>query len=253
MLILASVALFLISVSIYSLVQQNKEIDRFTEAEPMTITPLAIEGQEAEMNELHARMQRFRDELVSKPDQDVSLSLSATDLNRVLATMEPLQNYKPYFFVEAIRDGRIIALHHRPMNGMPGTDKKRHLNSTATLRPVLAEKTLVFQVESLAVKNATVPPQFIAQIPPYRLGLEEQQDPVLGPVLKALTGMEAIGDQLVLRRKAGEIAAATVPNEKVDSAFQRILKVLVCGFLVIAGLGVFLGLRLKAKRDKAGA
>lgn len=251
MIILASVAIFLISVSAYSLIQQNKQIDLFTVAEPMKITPLNIDGQEVALNDLHARLQQFRDTIVSSPDKDATLSLSATDLNWLLATMAPLADYKPFFFVDALRDGKIIAQHHRVLNGMPGSGKTRNLNAIATLRPILAERTLVFQVEALAVKDATVPAQFIAQIPPYRLGLEQQKDPVLGPVLTALTGMEVVGDQLVLRRKVGEISSSTVPNEKVDSALQRIIKVLISGFLIVVGLGLFLGMRMKAKREKA--
>lgn len=251
MLILAAVAIFLISVSAYSLIQQNKEIDKFTVAAPMVLPTIVIEGKEAELNELHARLQRFRDTIISRPEEEARIELSVADLNFVLATMAPLQDYRPYFFIKEIRDGAIIADHTRPLNGIPGSGEKRHLNAEVTLKPVLAEKSLVFQVAALTVPEKTVPREFIAQIPPYRLGLDLQKDSVLGPVLQNLTGMEAQGGKLVLRHIPGEVPSGTVSNQKVDSAFQRILRVLVGGFLLIVGLAIFFGLRAKAKKERA--
>jgi hypothetical protein len=253
MLILASVAIFLISVSAYSLIQQNKEIDKFTAATPMPLTPPVIEGKEAELNDLHARLQRFRDGLISRPEETTSIELTVSDLNYALATMTPLQDYKPYFSVKEIRDGAVIADHTRPMNGMPGSGEKRYLNAEVALKPVLAEKMLVFQVAELTVPGKSVPREFIAQIPPYRLGLEMQKDSVLGPVLEKLTAMEAKTGKLILRRMPGEVSQATVSDQQVDSAFTRILRVLVCGFLLIAGLGLFFGLRAKAKKERAAS
>jgi hypothetical protein len=251
MLILAAVAVFLISVSAYSLIKQNKEIDKFTFPTPMALPEIEVEGKESALNELHARLQRFRDVVIDNPDVEARLDLSVADLNYVLATMEPLRDYKGYFFVKEIRDGLIIADHTRPMNGMPGSDSKRYLNAEVTLKPVLAEKSLVFQVAELSVPEKTVPREFIAQIPPYRLGVDLQQDPVLGPVLQKLTAMEAKAGKLELRRLPGEVPRATVSDAQVDSAFLRILRVLVCGFLIIVGLGLFFALRAKAKKDRA--
>jgi hypothetical protein len=251
MLILAAVAIFLISVSAYSLIQQNKQIDQFTASSPMPLTLPVIEGKEAELNDLHARLQRFRDGLISRPEEKASIELTVADLNYALATMTPLQDYKPYFSIKEIRDGAIIADHSRPMNGMPGSGEKRYLNAEVELKPVLAEKMLVFQVATLTVPGKNVPREFIAQIPPYRLGLDQQKDPVLGPVLEKLTAMEAKAGKLILRRIPGEVSKATVSDKQVDSAFMRILRVLVCGFLIIAGLGIFFSLRAKAKKERA--
>lgn len=251
MLILVAEAIFVIGISAYFLVKQDKEIDKFTVAEPMVLPTMVIEGKETELNELHARLQRFRDSIISRPEEEARLELSVDDLNYSLATMAPLESYRSILFIKEIREGAIIADHMRTMNGMPGSGEKRYLNSEATLKPVLAEKSLVFQVSELTVPGKTVPREFIAQIPPYRLGLDLQQDPVLGPVLQKLTGMEAQPGKLVLRRIPGEISTGTVSDQQVDSAFQRILRVLICGFLLIAGLGLFFGLRAKAKRERA--
>lgn len=253
MLILASVALFLISVSAYSLFQQNKEISKFTSPTPMELSPVSLEGKETELNALHARLTSFRNQIVDRPQEAAELALSVDDLNFILATAEPLRDYKPYFLIKEIREGLLIADHFRPMNGLPGSGEKRYLNSIATLKPILAEKTLVFQVEALDVEQSTVPREFIAQIPPYRFGVEQQKDPIFGPVLSGLTSMEAKPGQLILRRIPGQVPASTVPNDQVDSAMQRIVRVLVAGLIFLIGLGVFLSLRAKAKREKSGA
>jgi hypothetical protein len=251
MMILAAVAVFLISVSAYSLIRQNKEIDKFTAAQPMKLPEITVEGREAALNDLHARLQRFRDSVVSATDKDASIELSVDDLNHVLATMEPLRDYRGSFFVKEIGDGVIIADHTRPMNGMPGSGTMRYLNAEITLKPLLAEKALVFQVADLKVPEKTVPREFIAQIPPYRLGVDLQQDPVLGPVLQKLTAMQAKPGKLELRRKPGDVPQSTVSNQQVDSAFLRILRVLICGFLLVVGLGLFFALRAKGKKERS--
>lgn len=249
LLILAAVAVFLISVSAYSLIQQNKEIDKFTAAEAVTLPEIMVEGKESELNDLHARLQRFRDGVVSRPQEETRISLTVADLNYVLATMSPLRDYRSYFYVKEIRDGEIIADHTRPMNGMPGSGTKRHLNAVAHLKPLVAEKCLVFQVAALEVPGKTVPKEFIAQIPPYRIGLDLQKDPVLGPVLDRLTAMEAKDGILELRHVPGE-TTSTVTNQQVNSAFMRILRFLVSGFLLIVGIGLFIAIRAKAKKDR---
>ena len=249
LLILAGVALFLIGASLYSLFKQDKEISRFTTDHAMTLPSLAIEGHEAEYNDLYARMQVFRNDLITKPDEKTQLILSANELNIILATAAPLKGYKPYFHIKEIRDARIIADHTRPMNGMPGSGTTRHLNATVALRPVFAEKQLVFHVDTVTVPNATVPQEFISQIPPYRLGMELQKDPIFSPVLNAMTAMEIEGDHLVLRRTPGELPNPLASKKEIDSGFHRIVRVLVIGFLCIAGLGIFFSLRIKAKRE----
>ncbi|MFM2169996.1 MAG: hypothetical protein RI957_225 [Verrucomicrobiota bacterium] len=251
MIILAAVAVFLISVSAYSLIRQNKEIDKFTSAAPAKLPTINIEGHEAALNDLHARLQRFRDAVMGSSDKEVAISLTVEDLNHVLATMQPLRDYRGSFCIKEIGDGFILADHTRPMNGMPGSGTMRHLNAEITLKPVLAEKTLVFQVADLKVPEKTVPREFIAQIPPYRLGADLQQDAVLGPVLQKLTAMEAKSGKLELRRKPGDVPQSTASNQQVDSAFLRILRVLICGFLIIVGLGLFFGLRAKGKKERS--
>jgi hypothetical protein len=253
LLILAGVALFLIGASLYSLFQQDKIIATFTTDQAMTLPMVPIEGHESEFNELYARLQVFRNDLIAKPDQKTSLMLSVSDLNFILATAEPLKDYKHYFYIKEIRDGRIIADHTRPMNGMPGSGITRHLNATVALRPVFAEKQLVFHVDTLTVPNATVPQEFISQIPPYRLGLELDKDPIYGPVLNGMTAMEIEGDHLLLRRTPGELPNPLASKKEIDSGFHRIIRVLVIGFLCIAGLGIFFSLRIKAKRERENA
>jgi hypothetical protein len=252
MMILAAVAVFLISVSAYSLLRQNKEIDQFTSSAPAKLPEITIEGREATLNDLHARLQRFRDAIVSQANQEVSIELSADDINHMLATMAPLREYRGNFFIKEIRDGFILADHTRPMNGMPGSGKMRYLNAEITLKPVLAEKTLVFQVADLKVPEKTVPREFIAQIPPYRLGVDLPQDSVMGPVLQQLTAMEAKPGKLELRRRSGDAPPSSVSNQQVESAFLRIVRVLICGFLLIVGLGLFFALRAKGKKERSG-
>lgn len=251
MLILASVAAFLISAAVYSLFRQNAEISKFTQSTPAQLPVVELDGREAELNALHARLQLFRDTIVNPNSATpTKLELSVTDLNFALATMQPLKDYRGHFFVKEIRQNEIIADHTRLINGLPGSDTKRYLNAEITLKPILSEKTLAFQVLSVNVPNRSVPREFIAQIPPFRLGVEYQQDTVIGPVLQQLTAIEAKPGVLELRRIPGEVGTATASDDQVDSAFLRILRVLVCGFLIVVGLGLFFALRTKAKRDK---
>lgn len=249
-LILAAVAIFLISVSIYSLIRQNREIDQFTDSTSRNLPTWDAARYEAQQADLEARLHRFHENVVQRPKEEAILSLSVDDLNIILATMRPLQDYRPHFWIKEIRPDEIVAAHTRMINGMPGSGIKRYLNADVVLKPVLAEKTLAFQVLSLTVPGKTVPREFIAQIPPYRLGADLQQDSVIGPVLQQLTAMEAKEGFLELRRIPGEVSTASVTDQQVDSAFLRILRVLICGFLLVVGLGLVFALRAKSKREQ---
>jgi hypothetical protein len=251
MIAIAAVALFVIGMAIFSLIRQNQEIDKFTEAQKKEITLPAIEGNEASLNALHERMQAFRNDLLAKPDQTHTLALSKEDLNFLLASAPILKDLAAQCSVTELRGGRIIAEYSRALNGMPGSNALRYLNAQATFRPSFAEKSLSLKIESLAGTKSPVADEFIAQIPPYRIGLDHQNDPVFGPVLAQLTACEVIGDQLILRRIPGELTVLTVDDRTVKSSFMRILRVLVIGFLIVAAIGIFFALRASAKRRSA--
>ncbi len=248
MIVIASVALLVIGMAIFSLIRQNQEIDKFTEAQKKEIILPAIEGNEAPLNALHERLQAFRNELLAKPDQTHTLALSKEDLNFLLVSAPILKDLAAQCSVKELRDGRIITEYSRAINGMPGSNTLRYLNAQATFRPTFAEKSVSLQIEKLDATKAPVAAEFIAQIPPYRIGIDQQKDPVFGPVLQQLTACEVIGDKLILRRVPGEITALTVDDKTVKSSFMRILRVLVIGFLVIAATGIFFALRTSAKR-----
>ena len=253
MIAIALVGLFVIGMAAYTLIRQNQEIDRFTESSKREIILPKLEGHEAELNALHERIEGFRTAVLADVDATHELKLSKNDLNFLLATAPILRDLAAQFSVSELRDGRIIAQHSRELNGMPGNNTKRYLNAEAVLRPGCAEKSLTLQIESLNQTIAPVAKEFIAQIPPYRIGLDLQNDPVFGPILSKITACEVVGDQFIIRCKRGEIATLAVDDQSVKSAFMRILRVLVLGFLVIVGIGLFIGMRALGKKRRESA
>jgi hypothetical protein len=240
----------LLSVSFYSLFSQNREIDKFTKDQALQLPIISHEENRVALDNLAAKSKDFVKLIRTAENEKIELRLNVDELNLALSVMESLKELKPFFHVKELRDGFIIADHTRPINGLPGSGKVRYLNGEIYLRPSLVEKEIILTIEKILVQHAEVPEPFIKQIPPYRLGLAYQNDKNIGAVFKSITSIEVINGDFILKKIPGE-SPATATNQQVDSAFLRIFRLLICGFLLIAGLAIFLGLRTKAKREKS--
>ncbi len=248
--------IFLIVISIVTFFRQYREIEKFTGDKPVPVLVTPIENREADLNRLAERLEIFRQELVD--EKDTTLVLSADDLNTAVAVYDSLKDFRGTFRIEEIGEQDIRIAASFPLNGMPRlaregesggvTTDHRYLNGTIIARPELFEGEVVLQISDIQVPGKTVVKEFIERMSPYRVTERYKTDPVLGPSMKKLTGVELSDGNLVLRRKAGEVISTTITDAQVDAASGRLVKFLAIGasvFLLFVACMLFLGLRKK--------
>jgi hypothetical protein len=193
-------------------------------------------------------------------EKETRLELNVDEINLLLAVFDSFKDLRKTFRVLELNDQRIRIQVSFPLNGKPRLARKdesglvasdnRYLNATLTARPVLLKHELVLQLDQIDVTGAHVPREFIEQMSPYRIAERYVTDPVLGPSMAKLTRVEIADGKLILSRVPGEVLADDITDAQVDHASKRFLTILglvACGFLVFAGIVLYMGLRKKAQ------
>lgn len=259
--LIAAVAMmvFLIGFSIFALFKQFSEIAKFTGEKPVPVEITSLDDQEPALNELSERLEKFRQDLSA--DSEVSLALSPDELNLAIATYDAFKELQGTLRVTEITGETIRMAISFPLNGKPRfardeepgwiASDSRYLNATLVARPALLKKEIVLKIDTIEVPGATVPPEFIDQMSPYRLTERYLTDPVLGPAMARLTRVGLADGKLVLTRNPKETPADMITDEQVDAASSRLFLTLGLAatlFLVFAGVIIFIGLRTKARK-----
>ncbi len=253
------VMIFLIGFSILTLFRQFNEIAKFTAEKPVTVEISPLENQEPALNALAERIEEFRQQLAG--DGKATLSLTPDELNLAIAAYAPFKDLRGTFRVLGIEGETLRIAISFQLNGKPRLTRDgetgwiasdpRFLNGTLVARPTLLKREVVLLLDDLEVPGSTVPQEFIGQMSPYRITERYLTHPDLGPAMAKLTRVGIADGHIVLSRVPGETPADMITDAQVDKAGSRfftILGVAACGFLVFAGLIVFLGLRSKARR-----
>lgn len=259
--LIAAVAMmvFLIGFSIFALFKQFSEIAKFTGEKPVPVEITSLDDQEPALNELAERLEKFRQDLSA--DGEVSLALSPDELNLAIATYDAFKELQGTLRVTAITGETMRLAISFPLNGKPrfARDEEpgwiaadsRYLNATLVARPALLKKEVVLRIDTIEVPGATVAPEFIDQMSPYRITERYLSDPVLGPAMARLTRVALADGKLVLTRNPKETPADMITNEQVDAASSRLflwLGLAATLFLVFAAIIIFIGLRTKARK-----
>lgn len=257
---IAAVAMmvFLIGFSIYSLFKQSDEISKFTAAKPIPIAIQSLEDQEPRLNDLAEKLEKFRQDLNSDADAEVSLALTADELNLAIAAYPAFEDLRGTLHVAQIDSESLRILIAFPLNGAPRFAKDgepgwiasdiRYLNGTLIARPGLFKKEVVIQIDAIEVPGASVPPPFIGQMSPYRIAERYLTDPLLGPAMAKLTRVSLTDGKLTFTRNPKENPADLITNEEVDSASRRLFTALGMAatlFLIFAAIVIFFSLRKK--------
>lgn len=248
--------IFLIGFSIYSLFKQADEITKFTVETPSTIATQSLEGQESRLNNLAEKLEKFRQDLSA--DSEVSLALSADELNLAIAAYPEFKELRGTLFVAGIDAETLRLLIAFPLNGAPRFAKEsepgwiasdiRYLNATLVARPALYKKEVVLQIDAIEVPDATVPAPFIGRMSPYRIAERYLTDPLLGPVMAKLTRVSLAEGKLIFTRNPKQNPTDLITNEQVDSASRRLFTALGIAatlFLIFASIIIFFSLRKK--------
>jgi hypothetical protein len=250
---------FLIGFSIFALFKQFSEIAKFTGEQPVPVEITSLDDQEPALNDLAERLEKFRQDLAV--DGEVSLALSPDELNLAIATYDAFKELQGTLRVTEITGATMRLAISFPLNGKPRfardeepgwiASDSRYLNATLVARPALLKKEVVLKIDTLEVPGATVPPEFIDQMSPYRITERYLTDPVLGPAMARLTRVALADGKLVLTRNPKETPADMITNEQVDAASSRLflwLGLAATLFLVFAAIIIFIGLRTKARK-----
>jgi hypothetical protein len=250
------VMVFLIGFSILTLFRQFNEIAKFTAGSPVSIQVPPLENQEEELNRLAVKIESFRQQLLT--DAASSLSLSPEEMNLAIAAYEPLKELRGTFHISKIEKHQLFIDISFPLNGKPRltrenepgwiTSDSRYLNATLIARPELHQKEVVLAIDSIKVPEASVPPEFIGQMSPYRIAERYLADPNLGPAMANLTRVDVADGKLILARNPGENPVGLITNKQVDSASNRLFKafgIAAAVFLTFAAIVIFIGIRAK--------
>lgn len=253
------VMLFLVIFSTNVLFRQFDEIAKFTSDKPNPVEVNSLENQESSLVGLAERLELFRQALAG--EDECSLALSPEEMNLAIAAYEPFKELRHTFRVLSVDDSAMRIAIAFPLNGKPRlarSDEKgmvasdsRYLNATMVAKPTLLQSEVVLKLDAIDVPGASVPKEFIEQMSPYRITERYLNDGVIGPVMRQLTQVTLADGKLVLTRVPGEIPADKITDNEVDSATSRLfslLGVLACGFLIFAGIIIFIGLRTKNRR-----
>lgn len=244
---------FLLIFSVWSLFRLDAEIAKFTSNEAIPAPIADLEGAEAELNDLKARLEVFRTDLGSDPARECTLPLTPLDLNRAIAAFDEFQDLRGTLSVDGIEGEHLLLDISFPMNARPLSGESRFLNARLLARPELRAGEIILNIDEIQVPGAEVPEEFLGHFSPYRPLERYREHDQLGQAMQRLTRLELTEDALLLRSIPGEIPPATITDEQVDAASGRLLSVLAiiaCGFLLLAGAIVFFGLRRSAKSAK---
>lgn len=251
------VMVFLIGFSVLTLFRQFNAIAEFTAEKPVAIEVSPTIGKESELTKLAERVETFRTQLTG--GAEISLALSAEDLNLAIASYEAFKELRGTFRVLTIEGKTARIAISFPLNGKPRltragekswiTSDSRYLNGTMVAHPALLKNEVVLALDTLEVPGKKVAPEFIDQMSPYRITERYLTDPVIGPAMAQVTRVSIADGKIILTRKPGEIPADTITDAQVDSGSSRLFTTLgiaaVC-FLAFAGVIILIGIRKKS-------
>ncbi len=257
---------FLIGFTAWMPFRQAAEIEKFTVTAP---TPLAIdpiEGNEAKVNDLVARLEAFRNGLQDDVTKPARIELSADDLNLAIAAFTPVEELRGSFRIrEVTADALLIDICYK-LNGRPRRTKEgeeglmssdpRYLIGTIKGRPQLMRRELVLKVDALEVPGSVVPEGFMNHFSTLRIFEKSLKDPLLGPAMAAMTRATLEDGKMVLARIPGEVPPDVVSDADFKKGGGRLITWLgigACAFLAFAALMVFYGIRRQKKAEREGS
>ncbi len=256
------VMVFLIGFSISVLFRQSNEIAKFTAEKPIVVEVEPLEDREAELNRLAEKLETFR--LAVDDDESAAMELTAEEMNLAIAAYEPFKDFRGTLRVASITPGEIQLEISFQLNGRPRLAKEgeggwitsdpRFLNGTMVAEPGLLNRELVLQLSDIEVPGKKVAPEFVAQMSPYRVAERYVGGEGIGGVMSKLTSVELGEGTVRFVKTAGVTPKDTVTNAQVDAASQRLFLffgIAASLFLLFVAVVIFLGLRLKKRREAA--
>jgi hypothetical protein len=256
------VMVFLIGFSVSVLFRQSNEIAKFTGEKPVLVEVSPLEDREAELNRLAEKLETFR--LAVSDGESATMELTAEEMNLAIAVYEPFRDLRGMLRVASISPEEIRLEISFQLNGKPRLSKEgeggwitsdpRYLNGIMVAKPGLLNKEVVLQISDIEVPGKIVAEGFLGQMSPYRIAERYVGKEGIGGVMAELTSVELGEGTVRFVKTAGVTPKDTITNAQVDDASQRLFKffaVAACLFLLFVAVVIFVGLRLKKRREAA--
>lgn len=253
---------FLIGFSISVLFRQSNEIAKFTGENPTVVVISPLDDREAELNRLAEKLESFR--LAVSDGESATMELTAEEMNLAIAAYESFKDLRGMLHVASISPEEIRLEISFQLNGRPRLAKEgeggwiasdpRYLNGTMIAKPGLLNKEVVLQISDIEVPGKKVAEGFLGQMSPYRIAERYVGKEGIGGVMAELTSVELGKGTVRFVKTAGVTPKDTITNAQVDTASQRLFTffaVAACLFLLFVAIVIFVGLRLKKRREAA--
>lgn len=171
----------------------NSTIDQYTDPTPLNIPVVTLP--EEEMKALKERVQEFEDFLREPGDEGRTLTLTADELNALLAEDADLRGKVRV----DIEDDRIKGTVSVPLSSLGRLVRGRFLNGEATIRVTWEDDLLDVRLEELLVRGQRIPEEFMAELKAKNLA--EDQDPEQARRLQGLERIEVKEGKITLVAK----------------------------------------------------
>lgn len=256
------VMVFLIGFSVSVLFRQSNEIEKFTGEKPVPVKVTSLDDREAELNRLAEKLETFR--LAVSDGKSATMELTAEEMNLAIAVYEPFRDLRGMLRVASISPEEMHLEISFQLNGRPRLSKEgeggwitsdpRYLNGIMVAKPGLLNKEVVLQISAIEVPGKTVAEGFLGQMSPYRIAERYAGKEGIGSVMADLSSVELGEGFIRFVKTAGVTPKDTITNAQVDQASQRLFTffaVAACLFLLFVAVVIFVGLRLKKRREAA--
>lgn len=242
------VMVFLVGFTIWSLLRVTDAMESFTQ-ETAAPTPILDPAKhETAFNDLARRLDGFQASILA--GDPAELALSALDINLAIAAHEPFKDLRSTFYVQSITERELTVQISYPINGKPlGDGGNRYLNGTFYGVPVLDSGHLLVEMRTIDSLKGDVPDQFVAHLSDHQITAPYLEDPVLGPLMKKLTGVKMAQDALILTADPAKETPGKQALTRDEFEKTKVIALVSLGS-VMAIISLFLFIFLNRKDSK---
>lgn len=206
LIVMALVALVLVSSAGWALKNQANALASFTEEEPKPAPLIEVIDYQTDFNSLISRLDHFEHEMENKRATEIRLSPS--DLNLAIAHFEVLQGFRGQLSVDGISEKEITGKIHLPLNStekLPSfvcstlgiEQRPNNLNGNYQSDILLTDGQLIATLTKITPPQGELPPEFLDGISRLMVSGEVEETSPLHEQLKTITAIQLTDGALV--------------------------------------------------------
>jgi len=251
--VIAVVALSVITFAAYSFKKQTEGFASFSETEEVKTKTAPLTNTE----ELENKMINLETGILKKAP--VEISLSADELNLAIAHFKELEGFRGGLYFESIENELLSGQLHRPFastkdlpvilcRALSIERRDNFLQSTITASPLLTDGQIFLKIDTLKPSRGEVPPQLVEAISPFLIFPELAEDSRIKKVLSHLTSAKISDDKLIISYSPEKSPPSG--KEEADKLAQKARHLVALGAIIFI-LTMILFFIVLAKRRKS--